>query len=100
MKQIKTHLSDLSFARERIVRDLKSNINRRLSALFRDIRKVDSVSGIGDWPIMSLIVQLASKKRKLSEYEVWTLCKQSEEYLTSDTTQKHRFSKSLWDSID
>ena len=94
------HISDLSFAKEKIIKDLKENKKRRLSALFRDLRKMDSILGIGDWSVMSIIVQQASKFRKLSQYEVWTLCKQSKEYKGMLYGEKQRFSKSLWQSID
>jgi hypothetical protein len=93
------HTSDLSFAREKVDKDLNQNKNRRLSALFRDIRKWDSVLGIGDWPIMSMIVQEVSRFKKVGDFEVHTLCSQSKEYKAMKKKEKTRFIKT-WQSVE
>ena len=63
-------VSDLNFAKEKVFKDLKDNINRSLSALFRDIRKSNATLGLGDWPIMSMIVQGVTKFRNLNRGEI------------------------------
>lgn len=94
------HLSDLRFAKAKTKKDLTENKRRRMSALFRDIRKMDSVMGIGDWSIMSMIVQEVSKLRKLSHDEIKNMCRNSEEYKDMQKRDKMKFIKGLWESID
>ena len=100
MTTYNAHISDLHFAKEKVYKDLKENKNRRLSALFRIIRKTDSVGGIGDWPIMSMILQVVSRFKKLKRIEIRNLCRQSEEYQEMARGNKIRFTDSLIESVN
>ncbi len=92
-------VSTLEIAKQKIKSDLTSNKNRRLSALFRDIRKMSSTQLIGDWPIMSLIIQYASKLRTLSQNEISNMARNSKEYKVMSYGQRRLFTKTLFDSI-
>ena len=95
-----SHVSSLNFVKEKVSNDLKVNKNRRLSALFREIRSKDSIDGIGDWPIMSMMIQTVSKIRPLKKYECYGLCKQSEEYKELSMGSKRLFLKVLIESLN
>ena len=100
MTTYNAHVSSLDFAKEKVSSDLKINKNRRLSALFRDIRGRDSVNGIGDWPIMSMMIQTVTRIRPLKKYECYGLCKQSEEYKELSKGSKRLFLKVLIASLN
>ena len=100
MTTYNAHVSDLHFAKEKVYKDLKENKHRRLSALFRIIRKTDSVGGIGDWPIMSMIVQVVSRFKDITRMEIRGLCRQSSEYNSLARGMKKRYTDSLIESIN
>jgi hypothetical protein len=96
----RTHVSTLRFAKEKTIKELKENKHRTMSALFRDIRKMDSVDGIGDWPIMSMLMQEVYKFRDISQKQIWLMCHQSKEYNELSAGGKRRFSDSLFESVN
>ena len=93
-------VSDLNFAKEKVFKDLKDNINRSLSALFRDIRKSNAALGLGDWPIMSMIVQGVTKFRNLNREEIKYMSENSLEYKDMRKKDKARFTDSLIESVN
>ena len=48
---------------------LKKNKSARLKTLFKNARKIKSISYIGDWPLLTEIIQICAEKNKFFEKE-------------------------------
>ena len=70
------------------------NPNRSPLPIFRYFRKNESVSLIGDYPIMWTIINVATLLKIKFDYQVvYRFCRQSEEYKSSPKSEKMLWTK-------
>lgn len=60
MKQIQSLLPARAF----VTSYLKRNKNATLTALFKNVRKLESISYIGDWPLLAEIINVCAESNK------------------------------------
>lgn len=81
VSEMKNQFQDLTWVITRAKSQLEHTPKRRISALYRDLRKIPTFSLFGDYFILWAIAKaMCDLKMKRNRHQFWYAAKQSKEY--------------------